>query len=182
VIGASAGGVDALLKVFGGFRAGLKVPVVAVLHLPDRRNSQLAEVFGQRLAIRVKEAEDKESLVDGTLYFAAPGYHLSIERDRSFAFSREDPVHFSRPSIDLLFDSAADAYGARLAGILLTGANEDGAAGLAYIHRGGGLTVVQEPDTAQVRTMPEAALALHAPDYVLGLDAIGELLHRLVAA
>jgi len=179
VVGASAGGVEALMTVFGALTTRFKLPVVIVLHMPDGHRSQLAEVFGRRLALPVKEADDKESIVPGTLYFAAPGYHLSIEQDRSFSFSREERVHYSRPSIDYLFASAADAYGSRLMGILLTGANQDGAAGLLQIQRQGGLTVVQDPNDARVATMPEAALALHQPDYLLSLQGIGRLLVEL---
>ncbi|NWB46318.1 chemotaxis protein CheB [Pseudomonas gingeri] len=179
VVGASAGGVEALMTVFGALTARFSLPVVIVLHMPDGHRSQLAEVFGRRLALPVKEADDKENIVPGTLYFAAPGYHLSIEQDRSFSFSREERVHYSRPSIDYLFASAADAYGSRLMGILLTGANQDGAAGLVQIQRQGGLTVVQDPNDARVATMPEAALALHQPDYLLSLQGIGRLLVEL---
>jgi len=179
VVGASAGGVEALMTVFGALTARFSLPIVSVLHMPDGHRSQLAEVFGRRLALPVKEADDKESIVPGTLYFAAPGYHLSIEQDRSFSFSREERVHYSRPSIDYLFASAADAYGSRLMGILLTGANQDGAEGLVQIQRQGGLTVVQDPNDARVATMPEAALALHQPDYLLSLQGIGRLLVEL---
>lgn len=179
VVGASAGGIEALMTVFGALTTRFSLPIVIVLHMPDGRRSQLAEVFGRRLALPVKEADDKESIVPGTLYFAAPGYHLSIEQDRSFSFSREEQVHYSRPSIDYLFASAADAYGSHLMGILLTGANQDGAAGLVQIQRQGGLTVVQDPNDARVATMPEAALALHQPDYLLSLQGIGRLLVEL---
>ncbi|MNT45531.1 Chemotaxis response regulator protein-glutamate methylesterase of group 2 operon [compost metagenome] len=113
------------------------------------------------------------------IYFAAPGYHLSVERDRSFSLSQEERVYFSRPSIDILFASAADAYGPALLGVLLTGANEDGAHGLAQIKQSGGYTIVQDPREAQVATMPKAALALHHPDYILPLHGIGQLLAKL---
>ncbi|MEQ9726959.1 chemotaxis protein CheB [Pseudomonas sp. WHRI 8822A] len=179
VVGASAGGVEALLGLFDGLPAGYGLPLVAVLHLPDNRESLLPDLFARRLALRVKEAQDKELLQPGTLYFAAPGYHLCIEADRSFSYSREEPVHFSRPSIDYLFQSAADAYGAKAMGILLTGANQDGAAGLYTIKQRGGVTVVQDPQEAQVATMPEAALALHQPDYILSLRGILALLAEL---
>ncbi len=179
VIGASAGGVDALLQLLTGLPDRYRLPIVAVLHLPDTRDSLLADIFRQRLAINVHEAADKEGVMPGTLYFAGAGYHLSIEKDRSFSLSCEAPVHYSRPSIDLLMASAADAYGPRLAGILLTGANFDGAAGLARISECGGLTVVQDPAEAQVATMPEAAIALLQPSLVLPLDGIRRLLLQL---
>lgn len=179
VVGASAGGVEALLTVFSGLPAGYGLPLVCVLHLPESRDSLLADLFGRRLALRVKEAQDKEDLTPGTLYFAPPGYHLSIESDHSFSLSREEPLHYSRPSIDVLFESAADSYRERLVGVLLTGANQDGAAGLAAIKRAGGLSIVQDPAEAQVPTMPESALATHVPDYILPLRGIRALLAQL---
>jgi len=181
VIGASAGGVDALFQLFGGLPAGFSLPMIAVLHLPEDHESQLVDLFARRLEIPVREARDKAPIEAGTLYFATAGYHLSIEQDLTFALSREAPRNFSRPSIDILFDSAADAYRGELAGILLTGANQDGAEGLAHIHREGGLSLVQDPAEAAVATMPEAAIALHAPDYILPLRELHALLARLGA-
>jgi two-component system chemotaxis response regulator CheB len=179
VVGASAGGVEALLTIFKPLPRTFSLPIVTVLHLPDDRLSRLAEVFRVHLAIAVKEADDKEPLVPGTLYFAAPGYHLSVEADLSLSLSQEDRVFYSRPSIDILFDSAADAYGPRLAGVVLTGANNDGAKGIARIKEYGGLTVVQDPKRALARAMPEAALASHTPDFLLPLSDISLLLVEL---
>ncbi|RYF34779.1 MAG: chemotaxis protein CheB [Comamonadaceae bacterium] len=182
VIGASAGGVDALLALLAGLPSRWQLPLVAVLHLPEAHESRLAEVFGARLAIPVRNAEDKAPVLPATLYFAAPGYHLSIERDRHFSLSCEPPVHWSRPAIDVLMASAADAYGPGLAGLLLTGANEDGGAGMARIHRAGGLTAVQDPSEALVSTMPMAAIRSHRPDHILPLRELRELLLQLDAA
>ncbi|MGH8487191.1 MAG: chemotaxis protein CheB, partial [Pseudomonas sp.] len=127
----------------------------------------------------VCEAQDKQPITPGMIYFAGTGYHLSVEADRSFSLSQEEQVFFSRPSIDILFESAADAYGPALLGVLLTGANEDGARGLARIKQLGGQTIVQDPHDAQVATMPEAALALHRAAYLLPLSGIGLLLAKL---
>ena len=179
VIGASAGGIDALLRILPGLAPRFSFPVVVVLHMPDGRDSKLASVFGQHLTMPVLQAEDKAALAPGTLYFAPPGYHLSIENDATFSLSQEDPVHFSRPSIDVLMASAADAYGERLCGILLTGASQDGAAGLAAIGRAGGLTVAQDPLEADMPTMPSAAIALRSPDKILPLAGIRALLATL---
>ena len=179
VIGASAGGVTALFSVLGALPAGFAIPVICVLHLPDDRHSQLAEVLQRRLRRPVCEACDKQPLRPGQIYVAGPGYHLSVERDLTLSLSQEPPVHFSRPAIDYLFASAADAYGPGLLGILLTGANEDGARGLLQIKQSGGRTVVQDPRDAQVALMPEAALALHSPDHILSLSGIGQLLATL---
>jgi len=182
VIGASAGGIDALMHVLPRLPARPAFAVVALLHLPDDRDSRLAEVFARHLPMPVRQADDKAQLAAGTVYFAPPGYHLSIEDDCSFSLSQEDPVHYSRPAIDILMASAADAYGERLAGILLTGASADGAAGMAAIGVAGGLTVVQDPDDAHIATMPAAAIRLRAPDLVLRLEDIGALLAAMEAA
>ncbi len=179
VVGASAGGVEALLSIFGDLPQDFGLPIIAVLHLPDERRSQLAEVFDRRVVMPVLEARDKELIKPGTLYFAGPGYHLSVEQDRSLSLSQEDRVHHSRPAIDFLFASAADAYGSGLLAILLTGANQDGARGLAHVKQQGGTTVVQDPLEARVAVMPRAALALHTPDHILSLSHIGSLLASL---
>ncbi|KQN48615.1 chemotaxis protein CheB [Pseudomonas sp. Leaf48] len=179
VIGASAGGVEALLHILEPLPAGFALPIIVVLHLPDQRHSQLAEVFSRRVALPVVEAGDKTLVEAGTLYFATPGYHLSVEQDRSFSLSLEPRVHHSRPAIDYLFESASDAYGANLLAVLLTGANRDGALGLAQVKQRGGLTVVQDPLEAQVATMPQAALDLHQPDHILTTRGIGRLLVEL---
>ncbi|QKZ05083.1 MULTISPECIES: chemotaxis protein CheB [Pseudomonas] len=179
VVGASAGGVEALLRVYGMLPASFALPVLTVLHLPDDRHSQLAEVFARRMHRPAKEAVDKEDIQPGMFYFAGPGYHLSVEQDRSLSLSQEERVHYSRPSIDILFESAADAYGPHLVGVLLTGANEDGARGLATIGERGGLTIVQDPAEARVAVMPQAALRLRRPDHILPLNGIGSLLATL---
>lgn len=179
VIGASAGGVEALLNILSPLRQGFVLPIIVVLHLPEARRSQLAEVFARRVAMPVLEANDKTLVEAGTLYFAGPGYHLSVEQDRSFSLSLEPRVHHSRPAIDFLFESAADAYGPTLAAVLLTGANQDGARGLAQVKQRGGLTVVQDPDEAQVSTMPQAALDIHQPDHILPIRGIGRLIVEL---
>ena len=179
VIGASAGGVEALLTIFAGLKSGYRLPIIVVLHLPDERRSQLAEVFARRVALPVREVQDKQPIVPGTLYFAAPGYHVSVEHDLSLSLSQEEPVHYSRPAIDYLFASAADVYQQRFAAILLTGANQDGARGLSQVKQSGGLTIIQDPDEAQVATMPRAALELFQPNCILPLHGIGRLLVEL---
>jgi two-component system chemotaxis response regulator CheB len=179
VIGASAGGIDALLRLLPGLPPAPPYPVVIVLHLPDDRESRLAEVFQQHLPLPVVQAEDKARLEAGHVYFAPPGYHLSIENDHSLSLSQEEPVHFSRPSIDILMESAADAYGANLCGILLTGASHDGAAGLAKIGAAGGLTIVQEPADAEISTMPAAAIRARTPGKIMPLEEMRAILSTL---
>ena len=180
-IGTSAGGVEALSILLPALPAGLRASVFIVLHLPRERPSLLAEIFAPKCALKVKEAEDKMRVEPGTVYFAPPDYHLLIDEGPQLALSIDELVHFSRPSIDVLFESAADIYGERLMGIILTGANDDGAAGLAAIHRAGGVTIVQEPDSAQVPLMTLAALRRTAADFVLPLKGIAGLLQALAS-
>lgn len=180
VIGASAGGIDALLVLMEPLRPPLAVPVIVVLHLPDNHESRLVQVFGHRLRVPVAEAQPHAPVADGSVYFAPPGYHLLVEADRSFSLSCDPPVLFSRPSIDVLFESCAEAWGERLVGMLLTGANEDGARGLASIKAAGGLTAVQDPAEAAHPAMPEAAVRLAHPQFVLPLAGLRSLLHTVV--
>lgn len=179
VIGASAGGVDALMKVLVGLPASFSLPIMVVLHLPEDKPSRLPEILAYRLQVRACEAQDKQPIEPGTVYVAPTGYHLSVEADLSLSLSGEDPVNYSRPSIDVLMSSAADAYGPGLVGILLTGANHDGAQGMAHIKARGGWTVVQNPEQAQSNTMPLAAIQRRAPDLILSLSDIHALLLKL---
>lgn len=179
VIGASAGGITALRAILPALSPRLDAPVVVVVHMPDVRDSMLAEVFQPYLRVPCRQAQDKQQLEAGIVYFAPPGYHLSIERERLFSLSQEEPVHFSRPAIDVLMESAADAYGARLAAILLTGASIDGAAGMAAVGAAGGLTIVQDPASAEMPTMPGAAIRMRTPDLVLALPELRTLLTML---
>lgn len=176
VIAGSAGGVDALLNLLPRLPEGFALPVITMLHVPDHRESRLAELFAPRMAMPTREAADKEEICPGTVYFAGSGYHLSVEKDLRFSLSCEPPVNFARPAIDVLMASAAEAYGPRLAAVLLTGANQDGAEGMRIIKECGGLTVVQDPAEAHVATMPELAIKKQAPDLVLTLAEIGDLL------
>lgn len=179
VIGGSAGALDALLAILPALPADFSIPLALVVHLPPDRPSYLADVLGRHCRLRVEEVEDKDPLRSGTLHVAPPNYHLLLERNGSLALSVDEQVLFSRPSIDVLFESAADALGSSVLGLLLTGASHDGARGLARIRRAGGTTVVQSPDSALVRTMPEAALELNAEHEVLALDQIGPFLAHL---
>jgi two-component system chemotaxis response regulator CheB len=179
VIGASAGGIEALLALLPGLSADFRIPIIIVLHLPRDRPSFLAQIFLQKCALPVCEAADKEPVHPGTVYFAPPDYHLLIDAGPSLALSADELVNYSRPSIDVLFESAAEVYGARLLGIILTGANEDGAAGLAAVHAAGGITIVQEPDSAQVKQMVVSALSRSPASHVLDLAGILAVLHTL---
>jgi two-component system chemotaxis response regulator CheB len=179
VIGASAGGIDGLLLVLPALPAALPVPVCVVLHLPRERPSLLVDIFAAKCSLKVKEAEDKEPALPGTVYFAPPDYHLLLDSGPQLALSADEPVHFSRPSIDVLFESAADVFAQRLFGVLLTGASEDGAAGLAAVRHAGGVTAVQQPSGSYESQMALSALRLGAPDFLLPLRGIAELLASL---
>jgi two-component system, chemotaxis family, protein-glutamate methylesterase/glutaminase len=167
LIGGSAGVLDVLRLVLPSLSPTLPVPVVIVVHLPERSPELLPMVLKSATSLPLRFVEDKEPLLGGTIYFAPPGYHLLLESSHSAALSIDPPVWFSRPSIDVLFESAADAYAPRVLAVLLTGASTDGAAGLHAVHAAGGLTVVQTPHAAEAPIMPAAAIARFTPDYVL---------------
>lgn len=186
VIGASAGGVGALSALLPQLDPRARYSALVVLHLPRERDSLLPKLFARQCAMTVREAEDKEPVRPGHIYFAPPDYHLLVEANEPtgeawLALSVDEPEHFSRPSIDVLFESAADCWRERVVGILLSGANEDGASGLACIARAGGLTIVQDPTEAEVPRMPAAALeACPEVDHVLPVATIGRLLRDLI--
>jgi len=182
VIGGSAGAIDALLTILPALPATLRASVIVALHVPRDRPSLLTQVFAPRCALPVHEAQDNEPLEPGTIVFAPPDYHLLLDVGPRLSLSVDAPVHFSRPAIDILFDSAADLFGERTLGILLSGANADGAQGLAAIDQAQGLCIVQTPDSASSPTMPRAALSLipQVP-HVLSPAAIAETLNRLHA-
>lgn len=181
VIGTSAGGIEALGQILPALPPSLRVPIFVVLHLPRDRPSLLPEIFQPRCAVPVREAHDKDGIAPGVVYFAPPDYHLLIDSGPQLALSADEAVNFSRPSVDALFESAADIYGASLLAVLLTGASADGAAGLAAVHAAGGLTMVQRVEEAQAPTMIESALARLTPDWQLPLSDIAGALGRLTS-
>jgi len=176
VIGASAGALEALSLILPTLPADFGLPLFIVVHVPPDRESLLAELFGAKCRIKVREAEDKEPVHGGTVYFAPADYHLLVEPDKSLSLSNEEPVLYSRPSLDVLFESAADAYGPGLIGIVLTGANQDGARGLKAIAEAGGAAIVQNPLGAYAAAMPEAAIAEVPGAKVLSLHEIADYL------
>jgi two-component system, chemotaxis family, protein-glutamate methylesterase/glutaminase len=180
VIGASAGGIEALSALLPALPRGGVAAVFVVLHLPRDRDSLLADIFRPRCAFAVFEAEDKEPVSPGSIYFAPPDYHLLVDEGPRLALSVDEPVMFSRPSIDVLFESAADLYGPRLLGIVLSGANGDGAEGLKKIRAAGGLAWVQDPAEAKAALMPETALKQVPDSQVLSLAQMTSLLATLV--
>jgi two-component system chemotaxis response regulator CheB len=178
VIGASAGALEALSVILPALPEQFALPVMIVVHMPPDRPSVLAELFQAKCRIAVCEAEDKETLRSGTAYFAPPDYHLLVEADKSLSLSNDEPVLYSRPSIDVLFESAADAYGRSLIAIVLSGANQDGAAGLKAVVDAGGVGVVQRPDSAFAATMPEAAKAMCPSALVLSPTEMAAYLQK----
>lgn len=178
VVGTSAGGLRALEKVLGSLPREFPVPIVAVQHR-SRESELFASIMRGMVRLPVHEAEDKEAIVAPGVYLAPPDYHLLLEPGGRLALSTDEPVSYSRPSIDVLFESAADAYGAAVLAVLLTGANQDGSRGLARIRAAGGIAIVQDPKTAESPEMPAAAIASGAVDSVVALGEIaGELVRR----
>jgi two-component system chemotaxis response regulator CheB len=157
VIGASAGGVEGLKIIFSNLKSTLKSAMIIVLHQPSHSNQLAAQVYKSWTPLPVSEAEEKQSILPGHIYFAPPGYHLLIESDKTFSLSTEAPVNFSRPSIDVLFESAADVYKEDVLGVILSGANADGAQGLYEVVKYGGRAMIQNPQTALFSAMPLAA-------------------------
>ncbi len=172
VVGGSLGGMRAIQVILRALPGDWAIPVVVVLHRDKESGETLVTLLQQATPLLLQEAEDKTDISPGHVYLGPPDYHLLIEGDH-LALSTEAPVNYARPSIDVLFETAADAYGERVLGILLTGASQDGAKGLAAIHARGGMTIAQDPATAEARTMPEAAIAAQAVDWILPLEEIG---------
>lgn len=176
VIGVSSGGMKALKMMFSLLPAGFSIPLIIVQHLGARSGNEWIRLLEDKGRLKIKEADEKETIEKGTIYFAPANYHLLIEKTRTFSLTIDEKVNFARPSIDVLFESAAEAYKDKLIGIVLTGANNDGAKGLARIKELGGLTIAQDPETAESHYMPAAAISLLQPDHILSLENISRLL------
>jgi two-component system, chemotaxis family, protein-glutamate methylesterase/glutaminase len=173
IVGASWGGLDAIARLLGDLPRNLPAPVVVVQHRgADSRGGTLETILGARGGLPVREIDDKDEFEPGAAYVAPADYHLLVERG-SFALTVDERVQYSRPSIDVAFESAADAYGQRLIAVLLTGAGEDGAAGMLAVRARGGITVVQDPATAEMPAMPQAAVDAEAAVKVMPLEEIG---------
>ena len=176
-IGASAGGLSALTEILSTLSAEFP-PIVVVQHLYPRYKSQLAPVLARKTRKRVKQAEHGESIIDGTIYVGAPDEHLLVGRGKiQLAHSRL--IRFSRPSIDMMFGSVAAVYGESAIGVILSGSNQDGAVGIAVIRSAGGITIAQDPATAEYRIMPQAAIDTGCVDMIVPLNQIGSVLSRL---
>jgi two-component system chemotaxis response regulator CheB len=179
VIGASTGGTEAICRILEALPSDYPLPIFAVQHLHPLQDKATIIGFNEKCGLVIKEAEEKEEIKSGRVYLAPPNYHLLIEDDYTFTFSIDAKINFARPSIDVLFESALDVYGKRLIGIILTGANNDGAKGLRLISNQGGMTIVQDPESAEAPAMPQAAIAGTQVDHVLPPKKIGHLLAKL---
>jgi two-component system chemotaxis response regulator CheB len=180
VIGVSTGGVSALKYLLGKLPADFPIAVLIVSHIAPDSDDGMALLLNSLCSIRVKEADEQEIITFGTVYLAPANYHLLVERGGSLALSIDPPVNFARPSVDVLFESAANVYGSELIGVILTGAGADGSKGLLKIKNCGGVAIVQNPTDAEMASMPQSALQLLQADYVVQLKELPDILMRLV--
>lgn len=178
VIGVSAGGLNALKVLIAGLPENFDVPVVIVQHVGAHSDGTWLNLLGGRL--RIKEADEKEKIEKGNIYFAPANYHLLVGRDKCFELSIDERVNYARPSVDVLFETAAEVYKDKLIGIILTGSSSDGTKGLKRIKDKGGLVIVQDPATAESSFMPASAIAAMQVDHVLNLEGIKDLLMKIV--
>lgn len=179
IIAGSAGSLEVLLHIIPKIKRNFPVPIVLVLHRMNSYDSTLVELLSTKTLLKVKEADDKEQMMGGTIYIAPADYHLLVEKNGSFALDYSEKVNFSRPSIDVSFASAADAFGSQVAGLLLSGANADGVVGMQAIKDTGGLALVQDPDTAEVAFMPAHAIQNIKVDKVLRIDEMAGFINAL---
>ena len=179
VIGVSSGGMNAMKILLSALPADFITPIIIVQHIGTRSDGQWISLLNDKSQIELKEADEKEKIENGKVYIAPPNYHLLIERNKTFSLTVDERVNFARPSIDVLFESAAEAYKNKLIGVVLTGSNNDGTKGIKRIKDGGGLAIVQDPETAESVYMPASAIAAIKPDYVLSLSDIASLLIKI---
>lgn len=179
VIGVSSGGMTALNTLLSLLPKTFSIPIIILQHIGANSDNKWIDILNKRTNITIKEAEEKEKIEKGNAYVSPPNYHLLIERDKTFSFTIDERVNYARPSIDVLFESAADAYKSKLIGIILTGSNNDGARSLKRIKEYGGMAIAQDPDTAESSYMPASAIATVKMDYILTLQGISALLIKI---
>jgi len=179
VVGSSAGGLNALKILLKNLNKDFKIPVIIVQHISPDSENYLIQILNDLKRLKVKEADEKEHPKPGYVYVAPPNYHLLVELDQSFSLTVDERVNYARPSIDVLFETAAEAFREHLIGIILTGANNDGSHGLKRIKELGGLAIVQDPDAAEADSMPKAAIQACSVDHVLSLEEIAAFLNKL---
>jgi two-component system chemotaxis response regulator CheB len=178
-IGVSTGGVHALQKLLGQLPEDFPLPILIVQHIGPESGSGLAKLLDECCALNVKEADEQDEILPGTVYLAPPNYHLLVEQEGFLSLSADPHVSFARPSVDVLFESAAEVFGPGLIGVVLTGANFDGSRGLRTIKQKGGVAIVQDPADAEARQMPQAAMAATEVDYLVALEDVAALLRKL---
>ena len=176
VIGVSSGGMNAMKIIFSQLPKEFGIPIIIVQHIGSHSENMWIKLLNDKSNIELKEADEKEKIEKGKVYIAPANYHLLIERNKTFTLSIDERVNYARPSIDVLFETAAEAYKNKLIGVVLTGSNNDGTKGLLRIKECGGLTIVQDPDTAESYYMPASAIASLTPDHILSLEKIVKLL------
>lgn len=181
VIGGSAGSLDVILKIIAGAPVSNNIFYIIILHRKNDVDSVLANLFSSRTKFKVKEVEDKDYILPGYIYIAPPDYHLLLEDKNTFSLDASEKIYFSRPSIDVTFECVAEVFGAAAIGILLSGANADGAQGLSRIKQAGGFTIVQDPQSAEVEYMPRQAIEQLQPDAVVSADDIPAFLNRIIS-
>jgi len=179
VIGSSTGGFYALKRIITALPEGFELPILIVQHISSNSDNFMAKYLDNLSNVRVKEADEKEKILPSNVYIAPPNYHMLMEEDFTISLSTEQKRNYARPSVDVLFETAALACGDRLIGVVLTGANNDGAKGLLAIKTAGGLTMVQNPDESEAYLMPQSAIDVAAPHFVLSLDEITNKLVEL---
>jgi two-component system chemotaxis response regulator CheB len=172
MIGGSAGSLEGILKIIAVLPVNKHLTTVIIVHRKNESESILANLLSTRTTLKIKEVEDKEPMIDDTIYLAPADYHLLMENEKMFSLDYSEKVHHSRPSIDVSFESAAHVFGEAVMGILLSGANADGAEGLCKIQEAGGFTIVQDPASAEVDYMPKQAIEIMKPDKILNVDDI----------
>jgi len=179
VIGVSSGGMNAMKILFSSLPMNFSIPIIIVQHISPRSDNQWIKLLNDKSNLHIKEADEKEKIEPGNIYISPPNYHLMIEKDKTFSLTIDERVNYARPSIDVLFESATEAYKNNLIGVVLTGSNNDGTKGIKRIQERGGLTIIQNPETAESSYMPASAIAAIKPDYILSLEDITELLIKI---
>ncbi len=180
VMGVSTGGTVALREILPTLNGDLGVPIMIVQHVHPDSGNRFIRVLEEESMLDIKEAADSEPALPGVAYFAPPGLHLQVEKGGILSLSSDEPVNFARPSIDVLFESAAQVYRKGVIAVILTGANSDGSLGMKCVKERGGLTVVQDPATAEVDSMPRAAMRRARVDHIFPLESIGGFLNALL--
>ena len=181
VVGGSAGSLDIILKIISNADATGSILYIIVIHRKNDTNSMLPGLFSSRTKLKVKEVEDKDYILPGHIYIAPPDYHLLLENENTFSLDASEKIYFSRPSIDVTFESVAEVFGAAVIGILLSGANADGTTGLSRIQQAGGFTIVQDPESAEVDYMPRQAIDKLKPDAIKAADEIADFLNQIIS-